>query len=82
MKELEQYVAFRRLKNFACVKQHNKGLQVWVKLAPSSVTIEEGFTRDVNDIGHAGTGDVEIRIQNAGDLERAQPLLRRRYQGA
>ena len=37
--------------------------------------------RGVSDIGHAGTGDVEIRIQHAGDLERAQPLLRRSYQG-
>jgi predicted transport protein len=82
MKELEHYTAFRRLKNFACVKQHNKDLQVWVKLDPSSVAIEEGFTRDVSDIGHAGTGDVEIRIQDAADLARAQPLLRRSYQGA
>jgi predicted transport protein len=82
MKELEHYVAFRRLKNFACVKQHNMDLQVWTKLDPSSVLLEEGFTRDVSQIGHAGTGDLEIRIQNAVDLARAQPLLRRSYQGA
>ena len=66
MKELEHYVAFRRLKNFACVKLHNKDLQVWTRLDPSSVTLEEGFTRDVSQIGHAGTGDLEIRIQNCG----------------
>jgi predicted transport protein len=82
MKELEQYVAFRRLKNFACVKQHNKDLQVWTRLDPSSVLLEEGFTRDVSQIGHSGTGDLEIRIQNATDLARAQPLLLRSYQGA
>src|SRR5579864_9388273 len=75
MKELDQYVAFRRLKNFACVKRHSKDLQVWTRLDPSSVPLEEGFTRDVSQIGHAGTGDLEIRIQNAADLERAQPLL-------
>jgi hypothetical protein len=33
------------------------------------VLLEEGFTRDVSEIGHAGTGDLEIRIQNAADLE-------------
>jgi predicted transport protein len=82
MKELEQYVAFRRLKNFACVKRHKKDLQVWTKLDPSSVPLEAGFTRDVSQIGHAGTGDLEIRIQTAADLERAQPLLLRSYQGA
>src|SRR5579862_9918633 len=81
IKELEHYVAFRRLKNFACVKQNKQVLQVWTKLNPVSVTLEEGFTRDVSQIGHAGTGDLEIRIQNAADLARAQPLLLRSYQG-
>jgi predicted transport protein len=82
MKELEQYVAFRRLKNFACVKVRSKDLQIWTRLNPSSVPLEEGFTRDVSQIGHAGTGDLEIRIQAAADLERAQPLLLRSYHGA
>jgi predicted transport protein len=82
MKELEHYFAFRRLKNFACVKVHNKDLQIWTRLDPSSVALEEGFTRDVSQLGHAGTGDLEIRIQTALELERAQPLLRRSYLGA
>ena len=81
MKELEQYIAFRRLKNFACVKVRSKDLLIWAKLNPSSVMLEEGFTRDVSQLGHAGTGDLEIRVQNAADLERAQPLLLRAYQG-
>ena len=62
MKELEQYVAFRRLKNFACVKLLKKELQIWTRLDPSSVALEEGFTRDVSQLGHAGTGDLEIRL--------------------
>jgi hypothetical protein len=36
-KELEHYVAFRRLKNFTCVKRQNKDLQVWTRLDPSAV---------------------------------------------
>ena len=43
MKELDQYVAFRRLKNFACVKVRSKDLQIWTRLDPSSVPLEEGF---------------------------------------
>lgn len=82
MRELEHYVAFRRLKNFACVKVRSKDIQVWTRLDPSAVTLEEGFTRDVSQLGHAGTGDLEIRIQTADDLERARPLLLRSYQGA
>ena len=79
MKELEHYTAFRRLKNFVCVTQQSKNLQVWVKLDPSSVLLEDGFTRDVSELGHTGTGNLEIRIRNAVDLARAQPLLLRSY---
>jgi len=81
MKELEHYVAFRRLKNFACVRLRSKDLLVWAKLDPASVLLEEGFTRDVGEVGHLGTGDLEIRIQSAADLERAHPLFLRSYQG-
>ena len=82
MKELEHYIAFRRLKNFACVKLRSRDVQVWTRLDPSSVLLEEGFTRDVSQIGHVGTGNLEIRVQTQADLERAQPLLLRSYQGA
>ena len=81
MKELEPYVAFRRLKNFACVRRRSKDILIWAKLDPTTVVLEEGFTRDVSQIGHLGTGDLEIRIQTATDLQRAQPLLVRSYQG-
>src|ERR1035438_411282 len=58
-------------KNFACVKPHIKDLQVWARLDPSSVVLEEGFTKDVSQLGHAGTGDLEIRLRTAADLERS-----------
>jgi predicted transport protein len=80
MKELEHYTAFRRLKNFACVKVRPNDLQVWIRLDPSSVELEEGFSRDVTHVGHLGTGNLELRIQNVSDLERAKPLLLRSYQ--
>ena len=80
MKELEHYVAFRRLKNFACVKALHNALQVWTRLDPSSVEMQEGFTRDVTHIGHLGTGNLEIRIETGAELEKAKPLLLRSYQ--
>ena len=82
MRELEQYFAFRRLRNFACVKPRHKDLLVWAHVDPSTVPLEDGFTRDVSNIGHAGTGELEIRIQTAADLEKARPLLLRSYQGS
>jgi len=82
MKELEQYVAFRRLKNFACVRQRSKDLQVWARLDPTSVLLEEGFHARRESDRPSGNGDLEIRIQNAADLERARPLLLAKLSGS
>jgi|SRR5690625_180581 len=83
-KTLKYYFAYKRIKNFACVEvytQSNK-LQVYVKLNPDEVQLEEGFTRDVRNIGHFGTGDLEITIRNQGDLAKAEPLILRSYEGS
>jgi len=82
MKELKFYFAFRRIKNFACVEVHPqaKRILIFVKVDPSSIQLEKGFTRDVHAIGHYGTGDLEITIQNDDDLERAKPLLLKSYE--
>ena len=80
MKPLERYTAFRRLKNFACVKILGNELQIWVKVDPATVQLRAGFTRDVTNLGHLGTGNLEVRLQSASDLEEAKPLLMSSYQ--
>lgn len=83
-KTLKLYIAYKRLKNFACVEVHPQSgqLLVYVKVDPDSIELEEGFTRDVRTIGHFGTGDLEIRIRHDADLERALPLLRLSYEAS
>jgi predicted transport protein len=81
---LKYYLAYKRIKNFACVevRSQNQRLLVYVKIDPDSIVLEEGFTRDVRNVGHYGTGDLEISIDSVGDLERAQPLLVRSYEAS
>lgn len=78
-KSLKLYTAFRRLKNFACVIVYPNRLLVTLKLDPGTVTFEEGFSRDVSQVGHWGTGDVELCLLGPLDLQRAQALLERSY---
>lgn len=84
VKMLKLYVAFKRIKNFVSVEvQANQDrLLVFVKVDPDSVTLENGFTRDVREIGHWGTGDLEITLRSLDDLEKAKPLLEKSYQGS
>lgn len=84
VKTLKLYIAFKRIKNFACVEVHTRtrNLLVYLKIDPDTVELEEGFTRDVRTIGHFGTGDLEVTIRSAADFERAKPLFERSYESA
>jgi hypothetical protein len=53
---------------------------VFVKVDATSVPLEPGFTRDVSNVRHFGTGELEITLTKPEDLERAMPLVKRSYE--
>ena len=55
MNDTQTYIAFRRIKNFACVAAvpTYKSILVWVKVDPKTVALEEGFAH-VSKLGHRG----------------------------
>jgi predicted transport protein len=79
-----RYFAYKRFKNFACVEVHPQDHQllVFVKVNPDTVELVEGFMRDVRQIGHFGTGDLEIRISNREQLDRAKDLIAASYEAS
>jgi predicted transport protein len=82
-KPLKLYVAFRRLKNFICmslISRHDPHIFMTVKLDPSTVELEPGFSRNVSNIGHWGTGDLELCLRKPADFEKTKPLIERAYQ--
>jgi len=78
------YVAFKRLKNFACVEiRPVKGsLLMFLKINPDTIVLEEGFSRDVREIGHFGTGDLELTLHERVDVEKAKDLIQRSYEAS
>ena len=80
----QDYFAYRRIKNFACVEVHPqaKSLLVYLKVNPETVDLVDGFSRDVRSIGHFGTGDLEIRISNSADLANTLPFLQQSYEAS
>jgi predicted transport protein len=82
MNVLKYYIAFKRIKNFACIQIYSKSnvIAVYVKVNPDTIKLEEGFTRDVRKIGHAATGDLEITIRSVSDLARAKELIVKSYE--
>lgn len=81
---LRFYIAFKRIKNFACIefRPTTGRINVFVKVDPTTVTLEPGFTRDVSNVGHFGTGDLEITLAKPEDLEKAMPLIKQSYESS
>jgi predicted transport protein len=80
---LKLYVAYRRLKNFVCmslISKQDPHVFLTLKLDPTTVELEKGFARDVTNIGHWGTGDLEVVLRKLGDFEKVKPLIDRAYQ--
>ncbi|MDO9713148.1 DUF5655 domain-containing protein [Paracraurococcus lichenis] len=83
-KQVKQYFAFRRIKNFACVEIYPQAAKVTVflKVDPDSVEPIPGMTRDVRKIGHFGTGDLEVTLRTMSDFEQAHPLFVKSYEAS
>ncbi len=81
-KTLKHYLAFKRMKNFACLEIHARTgkILIYVKVDPDSINLLEGFSRDVRSIGHYGTGDLEITISNDADIDKALILIEQSYE--
>lgn len=84
IKTLKLYVAFKRIKNFASVEVQasQERLVVYLKVDPGTIALVPGFTRDVHEVGHWGTGDLEVVLRSVDDLEKSKPLLIKSYEAS
>ena len=81
VKILKYYIAFKRINNFMCVEiaPHKKEIRIFLKIDPTTVKLENGFSRDVSNIGHYAPGDLELILVTDNDLEKAKPLIAQSY---
>ncbi|CEO10774.1 Uncharacterized conserved protein [[Clostridium] sordellii] len=81
-KKLKNYFGFKRIKNFACIEIHPKSdlVLVYTKANLQEIEFEKGFTRDVTNIGHFGTGNLEIRFTDMKQLDEVQKYILKSYE--
>lgn len=81
---LKYYFAFRRIKNFACVEVGKSAsvVKIYVKVNPGEIDLDESWMRDVREIGHFGTGDLELTLRTMDDIEKAKPFLLQSYEAS
>ena len=61
---------------FTSVHVQQGGLRVWLYLKYTRLRNPPSFARDVTNVGHWGTGDLELDISNLSQLEEAAALIR------
>ncbi len=79
---LKRYVAYKRGgTNFACVAARPTAgsILVYLRLEPPPSAERLPFMRDVRRVGHIGTGDLELRIADPGELGASRDYLARSY---
>lgn len=73
------YVAYRISQNIACMELQKKRVILYLKLDPKKVAGPAKISRDVSNIGHFGTGDLEITIGNQNAFELAKEFIEMAY---
>lgn len=69
----------RRESVFAAIHVRKRYLQVYLKVDPRTVDLEEGFTHDVIEKFTPCGAPLLVMIRDQADIRRAMPLLRRSY---
>lgn len=78
--ELKLYVAFKKIKNIICVEVYQKQILLHLRVNPDTIELEDGFTRDVRNIGHYGTGELRVIIKSISDFEKAKKYIDKAYE--
>lgn len=77
---LKLYTAFKKLKNIICLEVKMNSITLYLRVDPDEISLENGFTRNVKEIGHWGSGDLEITIKNIEDFEKAKKYINKAYE--
>jgi predicted transport protein len=72
------YIAYKVAQNFVCIELRQNQLLLFLKLNPDEFTLANNM-KDVRNIGHRGTGDLEIIIETTAQLEEAKKYIKLAY---
>lgn len=70
----KHYIAYKVSQNFVCMEIHQAKILLFLKVDPNSIQLADNH-RDVKNIGHFGTGDLEITIRTEEDVENAKEFI-------
>ena len=76
----KQYIAYRLTTNFVEVVALANELKLYLDIAIAELNDPSGLGRDVSGVGRWGTGTVEVRLADLGQLEDVMALVRQSFE--
>ena len=73
------YITYKTSQNIVCFETRKTKIILYLKLSPAKFGTLPANARDVTEIGHYGTGDLEFTIKDMCDLEVAKPYIDKAY---
>jgi len=73
------YIAYKVSQNFVCLETKKSKIVLFLKINPKEIKIPDNG-RDVSNIGHNGTGDFEITINNIEEMEKSKEYIRNAFE--
>jgi len=75
----KMYIGYSHGKNFCEVRIQTSGLKLWLDIPCDDLNDPYNLARDVSNIGHYGTGQVEIKLINPEDVEKIFYLIEQSF---
>jgi predicted transport protein len=73
------YLSYKHGKNFCEVRLQSKELKIWLDIQYDELDDPKQFGRDVSNVGHYGTGQVETKLGNLSELDDVMNLIEQAY---
>lgn len=74
------YVAYKTSQNIVCMEVKQQRVLLYLKLDPKLAKGPRGISRDVTEVGHYGTGDLEVSVKGQADFEAAKDFIQQAYE--
>jgi predicted transport protein len=73
------YISYKHGKNFCEVRPQSKEIKIWLDIPYSDLADPKKISRDVSNVGHYGTGEVETKLGSLSELEDVMYLVEQSY---
>lgn len=73
------YISYKHGKNFCEVRPQSKEIKIWLDISFTELNDPKKLSRDVSQVGHYGTGEVETKLGNLSELDDVMDLIEQSY---